>query len=280
LTIGCICFVALAIAFCPPNAKGKGMLEKYEMDDILITNCFEDWKQARPSRKTRIANKILKKLGISERLVPPIHTGGMTSVEQRVNMFHLASSVLAYKIPGDFVELGCHAGQSAVLFQKIIEHYDKNRTLHVYDSFEGLPEINPLDGRTPLRKGDMATSQEALLLNFSRAGLKPPVIHTGWFENTLKEQLPEKIAFAHLDGDLYDSIRVSLEYVYPKLSKGAVCLIDDYSDPALFDSVNDCPGVKQACDEFLHDKPEQVALLYGGYDSNIGYGSHGFFRKL
>jgi len=197
-----------------------------------------------------------------------------------MNMFHLATSVLSYDVPGEFVELGCHSGQSAVLFQKIIGDNDNSRALHVFDSFEGLPEVKTEDGNTPFRQGQMATTQEAVLQNFARLSLKPPVIHQGWFEDTLPTQLPERIAFAHLDGDLYDSIRVSLEYVYPKLSKGAVCLIDDYTDPAVFDSLNQCPGVKRACDEFLLDKPEQVAVLYGGYDSELGYGSHGYFRKL
>ena len=251
-----------------------------EMDNIFITNCFYEWEQIKPSKKVQFLNKILEKLGFFVRIAPPISTGSMTSIEQRMNMFHLASAVLFYKVPGEFVELGCHAGKSAVLFQKIIEHYDKSRTLHVYDSFEGLPEIRPEDGSTPFRQGQMDTTQEVVLSNFEQVGLNPPVIHRGWFEDTLPTQLPEQIAFAHLDGDLYDSIRVSLEYVYPKLSKGAVCLIDDYSDPAVFDSVNEWPGVKKACDEFLLDKPEQVAVLYGGYDSKLGYGSHGYFKKL
>nr|WP_245455214.1 TylF/MycF family methyltransferase [Mesorhizobium sp. M9A.F.Ca.ET.002.03.1.2] len=33
-----------------------------------------------------------------------------------------------------------------------------------------------------------------------------------------------------------------MEYVYPRLSKGAACLIDDYTDPGLFDSVDLYPG--------------------------------------
>jgi O-methyltransferase len=84
-----------------------------------------------------------------------------------------------------------------------------------------------------------------------------------------------------LDGDLYDSIKVSLEYVYPRLSPGAVCLVDDYCDFDVFrEAVDLCPGVKRACDEFLANKPEKVAVMYGGYDSALGYGSHGYFRKL
>ena len=115
---------------------------------------------------------------------------------------------------------------------------------------------------------------EKLAANFDRYGLRQPVVHAGWFDDTLPDGLPERIAFAHLDGDLYASIRVSLEHVYPRLSHGAICLIDDYCDRQLLDEYDYLPGVKKACDEFLADKPEQVSVLYAGAFA------HGFFRKL
>ena len=55
--------------------------------------------------------------------------------------------------------------------------------------------------------------------DFRKYDLPLPVIHKGWFENTLPTELPAQIAFAHLDGDFYSSIAVSLRYVYPKMSK-------------------------------------------------------------
>lgn len=70
-------------------------------------------------------------------------------------------------------------------------------------------------------------------------------------------------------------ILVSLEYVYPRLTKGAICLIDDYGDPSINPlGWNKLPGVKKACDEYLADKQENVSLLYAG-----DY-THGYFRKL
>lgn len=244
------------------------------MDNFFVTNLFDDWTQAQPSKKVRWVNNILDRLGIWVRLAPPKFSGGMTNVEQRMNMYHLITSVLVYDVSGDFVELGCNAGQSAVLFQKIINHYGADRKLHVYDSFEGLPDASPADGNTKFHKGQMNTTQDALLSNFKAAGLEPPRIHIGWFDKTLPTELPEKIAFAHLDGDFYDSIKVSLDYIYPRLSKGAICLIDDYCDPSVYNSMNELPGVKNACDEFLADKPEKVSVLYA--DSY----AHGYFHKL
>lgn len=244
------------------------------MHNIFITDTFPDWRQPELSAKAKFINKVLGKLGLWARLSPPTQTGVMTNVEQRINMYHLVSQVLAYHVPGDFVELGCHTGQSAVLFQKIIEYYDSNRSLHLYDSFEGLPELKDEDGNTPYHQGQLKASKGALLDNFRKSNLKSPIIHAGWFQDTLPTELPDEIAFAHLDGDLYESIIVSLEHVYPRLSKGAICLIDDYCDPDIYECWNKLPGVKKACDEFLIEKEENVSLLYSG-----SY-THGYFRKV
>jgi O-methyltransferase len=240
--------------------------------NIFLTELF-DWKPNEPSRGLRIFNKILAKLRFPLRVYPPRYSGMMTNIEQRMNMYHLASQVLVYGVEGDFVELGCNAGQSAVLFRKLMDHYDPSRALHVYDSFEGLPEPKSEDGDTPFFGGQMAVAEEALLANFRRAGVEAPTIHRGWFDDSLPGGLPERIAFAHLDGDLYESILVSLEHVSPRLSRGAVCLVDDYADPAIYDGWNYLPGVKRACDEFLREKPERVSVLYAG-----DY-AHGYFRK-
>jgi O-methyltransferase len=263
------------------------------MDDFFITEYF-DWKVRRNSYLDRILNRTLGKVGlrigsptsfvldkidstmqqIEGRALSPLLSGRMTNVEQRINMFHLVDQVLAYDVEGDFVELGCNSGQSSVLISKIMQHYRSNKKLYVYDSFEGLPQLNSIDG-SAYHQGQLKTTEDVLRSNFKRYNLPLPEIHRGWFNDTLPNGLPDKISFAYLDGDLYDSILISLEYVYPRLTKGAICLIDDYSDPSINPvGWNKLPGVKKACDEYLADKQEKVSLLYAG-----DY-THGFFRKI
>ena len=242
------------------------------MHSTIILEYF-DWKPRQLSRKARLLNSLFERLGMTVRLDLPQKTGWMTNAEQRLNMYHLSSQVLVYRVEGDFVELGCHAGQSACLFQMIIDHFDPSRDLHVYDSFEGLPGVNEKDGMVPFMDGELSVGEQALINNFNRLNLKPPTIQKGWFQDTI-HTLPEKIAFAHLDGDLYESTLTSLEGVYPRLTRGAVCLIDDYSDPAVHQGFDKWQGVKKACDEFLADKPEKVSVLYAGEYA------HGFFRKI
>jgi O-methyltransferase len=257
------------------------------MDNFFITREF-DWKVRRSSHVDRALNLVTRRVGynsntaefvddmihrLSGLRLSPTWSGRSTTVEQRINMYHLVAQALAYAVEGDLVEVGCNEGQSSVLIAHVLRELGSTKTLHVYDSFEGLPESGGEDGGA-YRKGDLTTSQDVLIGNFTARGLEPPVIHKGWFQDTLPHGLPEAICFAYLDGDFYESILVSLRHVYPRLSPGAVCLVDDYCDPGVDpEGWNWLPGVKRACDEFLADKPEEMCCLYSGAFS------HAYFRK-
>jgi O-methyltransferase len=243
------------------------------MSNFFIVE-WHDWDLVKPSKRVRLVNRVLQKLGFWVTLQPPRQSGSMTNIEQRMNLWHFVSQVLAYDVPGALVELGCNEGHSSTLIEHVIAEYDPSREFHVYDSFEGLPALHSEDGQTYFREGHLRSTREALLSNFARYALRPPIIHEGWFEETLPTQLPDKISFAYLDGDLYESIKVSLEHVYPRLSPGAICVIDDYADLSVWPKAwNLLPGVKRACDEFLADKAEKVSFLYSAELS------HGYFRK-
>ncbi len=199
--------------------------------------------------------------------------GYMASIEQSINNYHLLVQTVLLETPGDVVELGCFEGTTSVLIQKTLDQFNSKKRIHVYDSFEGLPEKSKKDGDTTFDLGACRTQKEALIDNFKKFGVRLPEIHVGWFQDTLPKELPSKISFAHLDGDFYSSIMESLIHIYPKLSKGAVVVIDDYCDPEIHNIHNILPGVKQACDEFFKDKKEKVSVLIAGCQS------HGYFRK-
>jgi len=239
------------------------------MDNIFIVKNLE-WESA--SIKQKIIVKIVKIFGMNIPNAQPKYSGMLSTLEKRMNMSMLIDQVLAYNIAGDVVEVGCNDGKSACLFQTYLQYYDTKKSLHLYDSFVGLPAPNYKD-EFNYSAGDLATSIKQLLGNFHSLGLDVPNVHPGWFKDTLPKMLPNKICFAHLDGDFYESILESLVHVYPRLTKGAICLIDDYADPVLHKTSDKFPGVKKACDKFFENKNESVSLLYAGHYS------HGYFRK-
>lgn len=157
-------------------------------------------------------------------------------------------------IAGDVVEFGCFAGTTSVHISKWLEGSD--RTFHVYDSFAGLPEKTAPDlspAGEQFRPGELAITKKQFVLNCKKAGVKVPVIHKGWFSDLSDEDVPELIAFAFLDGDYYESVRVPLELIERKLTPGATIIVDDYANEAL-------PGAARAVDEWRERTKWQTTL--------------------
>lgn len=189
-------------------------------------------------------------------------------------MFHVLMELdrtIRDDVPGHIVELGCFEGGTTLMMRRLLDKLDqKHRELHVYDSWEGVPvpvvQDKPVPGVAPFEKGFCMTRREVFDRNFKNADLRPPHVHTGWFAAIPDVEYPAQIAFAFFDGDMYSSIIDSFNKVYAKLSKGARVVIDDYDWERT-------PGVKQACADFLRDKPEREILISNYYGPGIGGGA-------
>lgn len=169
---------------------------------------------------------------------------GMQDISRVIHVCHYVLET--QDLPGDMVEFGCYKGDTAKLMSFL-----SNKTLYVFDSFDGLPQS------VENKPGEMKMPINQFADNFVNSGIRMPYIRQGWFRDLNAEHLPEKISFAHLDGDLYDSTLDSLKLIYDKLVPGAVILIDDYGHDKYW------TGVKQATLEFFADKPEKVVELKG-----------------
>lgn len=155
--------------------------------------------------------------------------------------------VLSKGIIGDVVELGCYVGTTSVYIAKILKDQADGRQFFVYDSFEGLPpksqqDISPIGEQ--FRVGELIATKKQFIMNMKKSGVPVPIIKKGWFSDLTANDVPDKIAFAFLDGDYYSSIRDSLRVVEQHLQFGAVIVVDDYSNSML-------PGVSRAVDEWL-----------------------------
>lgn len=247
------------------------------MHNTFIATAFDDWDHRTATGWQANANRILHKVRLPFRLATP--QPHMATVEARMNLFHLLEQTVAHAIPGDVVDLGCNAGDSTVVMQQIITEMAPEKQVHAYDSFEGLPDLSAKDRHDGIYdKGYMAVDSDALIAKFRALSLKMPQVHHGWFQDTVPKELPDRICFALIDGDLYESTRHLLPYVYERMAPGAIGMLAVYYDDDVFrrEGLDGCyrsPGVKRATDEFFRDKPEQVCVLYAGEYTN------GYFRK-
>ena len=173
-------------------------------------------------------------------------------------------------VPGDVVEFGCYKADTSVLYQKLLESMGyggvfqsdnhtpstDQKTLWLYDSFEGLPaktrEDNSAAGDA-FQAGELLVTKREVIEKFKKMGLKLPKIKKAFFDDLdIIYDIPEKISYAFLDGDLYQSIKTSLRLVTDKMSSGGVIIVHDYNNPEL-------PGSARAVDEWLKAHQAKVA---------------------
>ena len=212
------------------------------------------------------------------------------SEEETKKILEVAREML--RVEGDFVELGCYRGDTSLSLAEVLRGYNRGemvekpvensgekmlkkvgkssgkdaeriestesaKKLWIYDSFEGLPEKTEVDESVlgvNFKRGELAVTKREVKERFLRAGLPVPVIKKGWFSNLREIDLPEKIALAFLDGDLYESIKDSLKLVEPKMADSGVIIVHDYNNLAL-------PGVARAVDEWLRGKNKKVEVF-------------------
>ena len=148
-------------------------------------------------------------------------------------------------LDGDMAEVGVYQGCSA----KLISTANNGRTLHLFDTFEGLPTPDQEENR--FLKTNQYRSCVESVLHFL-AGRRNVVIHKGMFPDTADGVRDARFSFVHLDVDLKSSTRACLEFFYPRMVPGGVIITHDYSF---------LDGVRDAFTEFLADKPERVIEL-------------------
>lgn len=195
--------------------------------------------------KKNIVEEIIKTTPLLSNMVTQMHI---------THILNNLQSCIENNIEGDVVELGCNVGTTSIFIQKLLLKLKSNKMFSVYDSFEGLPKKHIYDETNcerQYRQGSCKTSLEIFRDSFKSQGLQEPIIHIGWFKEIADSNYPEKISFAFFDGDFYSSIIDSFEKIYSKLTPGACVIVHDYGWDVL-------PGVKQACVDFLQDKPENM----------------------
>lgn len=153
-------------------------------------------------------------------------------------------------LDGDLIEAGVGLGGTSIFLGQIARRLGKR--VHAYDSFEGLPPPDVVHDNPYFVAGDYAFGDptETMLAKVERQidrfGLRGVVMPVkGFFRDSLGDMPPDqRFCFAHLDSDLYDSVRESLEAIYPRLVDGGILVIDDFFHHAM--------GPRRAASDFFN----------------------------
>ncbi len=167
-------------------------------------------------------------------------------------------------VPGAVVECGTWKGG---MIAGIAHHLGRHREYWLFDSFEGLPSVETIDGdaakqwqaeTSGAHYHNNCTAAEADARSaMGFAGINAPHVVKGWFENTLTTaQFPDGIALLRIDADWYKSTKCVLDALFPHVRDRGVVIVDDYYT---------WEGCAKAVHEYLviNNRPERIACIGG-----------------
>jgi O-methyltransferase len=166
----------------------------------------------------------------------PARAESMIGLRRMENIERCVRTVVQEGVPGDLIETGVWRGGACIMMKATLTAYgDSSRTVWVADSFQGLPPPNtdlyPADeGDELYRKGELSVGADQVRHNFERYGLLDERVKflVGWFKDTLPDAPIDALSVMRLDGDMYESTWQAIEALYPRLSPGGFCIVDDF----------------------------------------------------
>lgn len=189
--------------------------------------------------------------------VTPFNT--MQRFQTRLELVQYFLATLA--LPGARAECGVYRGATALLLchaWRSRQPEFRGNDFYLIDSYSGTSASVAQD-RIPVRDGDGPTRMEEFF-PAGKTDTSPEIVRgffsefpnvnvcAGWIPQVFATLPEREWAFVHLDLSLYEPTLASLEYFYPRLTKGGVILCDG----SIF-----CPGVTQAWEDYCggHDLP-------------------------
>jgi O-methyltransferase len=169
----------------------------------------------------------------------PAQAETMIGMRRLYSLQQCVETILSENISGDLVECGVWRGGACILMRAVLAAYgDEKRCVWLADSFAGVPPPDPANYqadagiRLDLNADVLAVSEVDVKANFERYGLLDDRVKflAGWFKDTLPDAQIGQISLLRLDGDLYESTIQALDALYPRLTAGGFCIIDDYQN--------------------------------------------------
>ena len=181
------------------------------------------------------------------------------SIPTRWSLIQIMRYINEKNIEGDLLECGVFRGGSLGMICLLADRFKMKKKIFAYDTFgtghsvytsydKNMKDMS--DNYSKDYKEGFFPSLDQVKKNLIELGVNEqhmPTFIKGKVEETLYDDknLPEKIALARIDTDLYDSTKHELEIYYPRIVPGGVLHINDYGG---------CAGVKKAVDEYFADK--------------------------
>lgn len=234
----------------------------------------------RPFRRKNASQIPLDFSPFQRTLLKRVRPYTMTSNERVAVLEAAVRHVVAQNYPGAMVECGVAKGGSIMAMAYVLLELGlSDRDLYLYDTFEGMPEPTDVDrgrfGEAAMRswRKRRDPTGRSTWINHGLEEVRANVLSTGYpetrihfvkgkVEDTLEGNAPPgAISILRLDTDWHASTRAELDYLYPKVVRGGIVLIDDYFR---------WQGARKAVDEYVSE--HKIPIFWSRIDDTAVVG--------
>jgi O-methyltransferase len=145
-------------------------------------------------------------------------------------------------IPGCIVEVGVWRGGTGSIMARALALTKPHEKIYLCDTFRGVVKAGDYD--STYRGGEHADSDASKVREFLLSmSLRNAVVLEGMFPDDTAEKIPfGPVSLCHIDVDVYQSAKETVEWADPRLPVGGVLAFDDYGFPT-------CIGVTRLVNE-------------------------------
>lgn len=183
--------------------------------------------------------------------------GGDLHLEWRVHIAYWAARQ-AMLTEGDFVECGVNTGILSLAICRMVDFANADRKFWLFDTYKGIPQENM--SATKRAHAVQLNSYYFDCYELAKRNFAPyPNAHLvrGVVPASLSEVEIGKVAYLSIDMNSAAPERAAIEHFWPKLSRGAVVVLDDYGFKGHDEQRN-------TIDEFAERAKVPVAMLPTG----------------
>ncbi len=160
------------------------------------------------------------------------------------------------RVKGDILEVGTWRGGSGVLMGVAARLSGHTEPVWLCDTFTGIPRSSERD---PNYKGGEHSDCSADNVRKLAKTMNTSVsLLEGIYPDVTGEKGPQVIKLAHIDVDVYESVKKVFEYIWPRMVPGGMVLFDDYGFMG-------ADGVRQYVDETIKFNAATVVYNLNGH---------------
>jgi O-methyltransferase len=173
-------------------------------------------------------------------LTPQVADNTMLSPKKLYWLLNLCRQT--FHLKGDIFEAGVASGGSARLLLDCLLQERIQKSMWLLDTFEGYRKIDHQQDGDHVQLGQCRGSGKLEVEKLLANDAVPVALIEGMIPATLAQVKTDKLAFAHIDVNLYEPTLAATEFCLQRLVPGAIMLFDDYAWPATY-------GARKAIDE-------------------------------